>query len=985
MKSTIFLFQTLCILFSLLHFIRANEPIKLHIFLHSHLDEGWIYTYDQYYKGTSSDDGGCVKCIFDNVYGSLLKNPDRKYQLSETSFFKRWWSEQSEDRKANWRKFIDQKQVEFINGGWSANDEACTYYEDIVENFIFGHRWLHDEFGLDPNIGWQIDSFGHSATHAALMAQAGYDSLFFGRIDFQDWEKRRKEQTLEFNWRPQNPHNETLLGHALYVHYSDTKFMISDNYYCRSIFCRGRLSGSQYQTVAEWITKQSKSFKTRNVAMLVGDDFHLWKEAEKDFDGIEAMINHFKNNPTFGIEAKFSTLSQYIQEVSQDFLENPNQEELPSKYGDFFPYIENEWTSWVGYYTSKSMFKLKIREISQYYNSAKLIFSKFILTDNQITEKLNKALNGIEDILSVVQHHDSATGTMRENVKRDYERLLDLERNNVDKEIISLLKQYSAKLIGEVPNYIAPLDFDWRQRNPLLSKAFESEKKVLVNVFNPGETDKFLVKIKVPTYKYKVLNETNHYLVVDIICNDQEAKADCYIYFVDEIKAYSLKSYVIMPSALSKRIVPSDISGEQELKIGNEVTINIHPNLLDFSYKICPQRNSPDLFGLFPETECLEDTFNLNYEFYESHVGSGLQVSSGAYIFRPKTNNKKSLSSIQSGRVFQGRYLTLIQIQRKDVRTDMKFVHHELDRGIEIESYLEPVQWTYSGKEIVIMLRSKTVLNKDQTFYTDANGYYMQKRKIDHRDDFTSRTPDIKIPSNYYPITSGIYIEENENKQRMTVLTDRAQGATSLNPGEIEIMIHRLTVQDDWKGLSEILKEQDPEGGMLRVSTRHYLMYSSPEFDLKHKQRVRQYKIDRGLQFWFANINKDTFQNPSSAPNTKFLDLESNIKLYIRSYKKNEFIIRFHNLDEANPKTVKIYDFDSKLFSLLNEFSGREDLKLHSVTELSLFTHKSKDQIKKNSFDPHQPDWKNSNDGKDLTTIELLPMEMRTFEFVLSE
>ena len=101
----------------------------------------------------------------------------------------------------------------------------------------------------------------------------------------------------------------------------------------------------------------------------------------------------------------------------------------------------------------------------------------------------------------------------------------------------------------------------------------------------------------------------------------------------------------------------------------------------------------------------------------------------------------------------------------------------------------------------------------------------------------------------------------------------------------------------------------------------------------------------------------------SSAPNTKFLDLESNIKLYIRSYKKNEFIIRFHNLDEVNPKTVKIYDFDSKLFSLLNEFSGREDLKLHSVTELSLFTHKSKDQIKKNSFDPHQPDWKNSNDG----------------------
>jgi len=54
-----------------------------------------------------------------------------------------------------------------------------------------------------------------------------------------------------------------------------------------------------------------------------------------------------------------------------------------------------------------------------------------------------------------------------------------------------------------VPNYVAPLDFDWRQRNPLLQKIFESEKKVLVNAFNPGETDKFLIKLKVPTYKYK--------------------------------------------------------------------------------------------------------------------------------------------------------------------------------------------------------------------------------------------------------------------------------------------------------------------------------------------------------------------------------------------------------------------------------------------------------------------------------------------------
>ena len=35
-------------------------------------------------------------------------------------------------------------------------------------------------------VGWQIDPFGHSASQAALLsAEVGFDSLFFGRIDYQ--------------------------------------------------------------------------------------------------------------------------------------------------------------------------------------------------------------------------------------------------------------------------------------------------------------------------------------------------------------------------------------------------------------------------------------------------------------------------------------------------------------------------------------------------------------------------------------------------------------------------------------------------------------------------------------------------------------------------------------------------------------------------------------------------------------------------------
>jgi hypothetical protein len=58
-----------------------------------------------------------------------------------------------------------------VNGGWSSSDEACTYYDDIIENFVIGHRFLAETFGVFPKSGWQVDPFGHSKTHAALMAQ----------------------------------------------------------------------------------------------------------------------------------------------------------------------------------------------------------------------------------------------------------------------------------------------------------------------------------------------------------------------------------------------------------------------------------------------------------------------------------------------------------------------------------------------------------------------------------------------------------------------------------------------------------------------------------------------------------------------------------------------------------------------------------------------------------------------------------------------
>jgi len=65
------------------------------------------------------------------------------------------------------------------------------------------YRRLNDTFGscARPRIGWQIDPFGHSREQASLFAQMGFDGMLFGRIDYQDKEKRLNNKMMEFIWK----------------------------------------------------------------------------------------------------------------------------------------------------------------------------------------------------------------------------------------------------------------------------------------------------------------------------------------------------------------------------------------------------------------------------------------------------------------------------------------------------------------------------------------------------------------------------------------------------------------------------------------------------------------------------------------------------------------------------------------------------------------------------------------------------------------
>lgn len=97
--------------------------------------------------------------------------------------------------------------MEIANGGWSANDEATPYFDDIINNFMVGHEFLVKEFGVKPKIGWNIDDFGHTDTNTRLFSEMGFNAMFFSRLDHNEkYLKKTHPRGSTYLWRPGKAH-----------------------------------------------------------------------------------------------------------------------------------------------------------------------------------------------------------------------------------------------------------------------------------------------------------------------------------------------------------------------------------------------------------------------------------------------------------------------------------------------------------------------------------------------------------------------------------------------------------------------------------------------------------------------------------------------------------------------------------------------------------------------------------------------------------
>lgn len=182
-----------------------NKHLTVHIVPHTHDDVGWLKTYEEYYTGVKGQSAHArVSQIITEVVMELLRDPEMKFTYVEMKFFNMWYTRQTKKMQEDVKMLINNGRLEITMGGWVGSEESVANYEDIIANFVKGHTWLKNEFGVAPTVGWNIDPFGHTQGNAAIFHDLGFEALFFARAGNDEIKQRFDPENHAglFLWRP---------------------------------------------------------------------------------------------------------------------------------------------------------------------------------------------------------------------------------------------------------------------------------------------------------------------------------------------------------------------------------------------------------------------------------------------------------------------------------------------------------------------------------------------------------------------------------------------------------------------------------------------------------------------------------------------------------------------------------------------------------------------------------------------------------------
>jgi hypothetical protein len=206
----------------------------------------------------------------------------------------------------------------------------------------------------------------------------------------------------------------------------------------------------------------------------------------------------------------------------------------------------------------------------------------------------------------------------------------------------------------------------------------------------------------------------------------------------------------------------------------------------------------------------------------------------GAYLFFPEKlidYDMKDVNMQQGGWVVETKAWKRTLIER-EISTN----HTVLDFIFEVNVQKDNEEW---------FVRFGTGIHSAGLFHTDLNGFNF---------DTHSFRSDLPIQSQVFPMPTHASIQDN--RTRLTVLSEHAQGAASLKDGAIDIFLDRRLLKDDGRGLGQGVRDNVPTRTRLRVILENQDLPSIGEFQITPLCRREWNRLNHPLEVFGRRARK---------------------------------------------------------------------------------------------------------------------------------
>ena len=151
----------------------SGRPDTFYVIPHSHW-EGAVFTTREGYLHERGP------TIVLRALRLLEIHPSYRFVLDQVCLVKPFL-ERHPERAATFRRFVDEGRLLIVGGLLVMPDVNMPGGESFVRQVLVGKRWFRETLGVEVDIAWQLDTFGHHAQIPQLMRQAGYKSMWTQR------------------------------------------------------------------------------------------------------------------------------------------------------------------------------------------------------------------------------------------------------------------------------------------------------------------------------------------------------------------------------------------------------------------------------------------------------------------------------------------------------------------------------------------------------------------------------------------------------------------------------------------------------------------------------------------------------------------------------------------------------------------------------------------------------------------------------------